>query len=36
LQLDVPLGQLFRCEVKAVSLVSNIVVLAKHTANSDQ
>jgi hypothetical protein len=36
LQLDVPLGQLFRCEVEAVALVSDIMVLAKHTADTNQ
>lgn len=31
MQLDVPLCQLFRCEVEAISLVGNVVVLAEHT-----
>lgn len=32
LQLDIPLGQLFWRNVETVFLVSNIMILAKHTA----
>jgi hypothetical protein len=36
LKLHVPLRQLFRCEIEAIPLVGNVMVLAEHTAGSNQ
>lgn len=33
LQLDIPFGELFRCEVKAVARMGNVVVLGTRSAS---
>jgi hypothetical protein len=32
LKLNVPFGQLFRCEVKAIALMSDIMILTENAA----
>jgi len=32
LKFDIPLGQLFRCEVETVALMSDIMILAENAA----
>jgi hypothetical protein len=32
LELDVPFAQLFRCQIESILLMSDVVILAEHTA----
>ena len=32
LQLDIPFRQLFRCDIKAVPLMGNVMILAEHAS----